>query len=126
MSDANIEGSIPSASPTPAEPHHLRRVFIIWIVFSAIGIVIWLLVSPFIVPQTTSDLGSSQVLTFNMLTVLAVPVAMFVFIFLAWASLTAKTSTPNWVVGHHQCPLPVFIHLGGFFLLSGNHSSLVH
>ncbi len=87
MSDANIEGSTPSASPTPAEPHHLRRVFIIWIVVSVIGIVIWLLVSPFIVPQTTSDLGSSQILTFNMLTVLAVPVAMFVFVFLAYSLL---------------------------------------
>ena len=87
MSDANIEGSTPSASPTPAEPHHLRRVFIIWIVVSVIGIVIWLLVSPFIVPQTASDLGSSQILTFNMLTVLAVPVAMFVFVFLAYSLL---------------------------------------
>ena len=140
MSDANIEGSTPSASPTPAEPHHLRRVFIIWIVVSVIGIVIWLLVSPFIVPQTASDLGSSQILTFNVLTVLAVPVAMFVFVFLAysllsfrvkdrpdggWSSLTAQASTPNWVVRHHQCPLPVSIHLGGFFLLPGNHGSLV-
>ena len=87
MSDANIEGSTPSASPTPAEPHHLRRVFIIWIIVSVIGIVIWLLVSPFIVPQTASDLGSSQILTFNMLTVLAVPVAMFVFVFLAYSLL---------------------------------------
>ena len=87
MSDANIEGSTPSASPTPAEPHHLRRVFIIWIVVSVIGIVIWLLVSPFIVPSTTSDLGSSQILTFNMLTILAVPVAMFVFVFLAYSLL---------------------------------------
>ena len=87
MSDANIEGSTPSASPTPAEPNHLRRVFIIWIVVSVIGIVIWLLVSPFILPQTTSDIGSSQVLTFNVLTVLAVPVAMFVFVFLAYSLL---------------------------------------
>ena len=140
MSDANIEGSAPSASPTPAEPHHLRRVFIIWIVVSVIGIVIWLLVSPFIVPQTASDLGSSQILTFNMLTVLAVPVAMFVFVFLAYSliffrvkdrpeedgpSFTAQASTPNWVVGHHWCSLSVFIHLGGFFLLSGDHGSLV-
>ena len=87
MSDANIEGSTPSASPTPAEPHHLRRVFIIWIVVSVIGIVIWLLVSPFIVPSTTSDLGNSQILTFNMLTILAVPVGMFVFVFLAYSLL---------------------------------------
>jgi cytochrome c oxidase subunit II len=85
MSDANIEGSTPAASPTPAEPRHLRRAVIIWIVVSVIGIVIWLLVSPYIAPATSSTLGSSQILTFNVLTVLAVPVAMFVFVFLAYS-----------------------------------------
>ena len=85
MSDTNIEGSTPGASPTPAEPRHLRRAIIAWIVVSVIGIVIWLLVSQFILPTTASDLGSSQILTFNVLTVLAVPVAMFVFVFLAYS-----------------------------------------
>jgi cytochrome c oxidase subunit 2 len=85
MSDANIEGSTPGASPTPAEPDHFRRVLIIWIVVSVIGIVLWLLVSQFVVPPTVSTLGSSQLLTFNLLTVLAVPVAMFVFVFLAYS-----------------------------------------
>src|SRR5271157_4150847 len=85
MSDANIEGSTPSASPTPTEPRHLRRVFTIWIVVSVIVIVIWLLVAQFILPTTASDLGSSQLLTFNVLTVLAVPVALFVFVFLAYS-----------------------------------------
>jgi cytochrome c oxidase subunit II len=85
MSDANIEGSAPSASPTSAEPRHLRRVLIIWVVASAIVIVIWLLVAQFILPTTVSTLGSSQLLTFNLLTVLAVPVSMFVFVFLAYS-----------------------------------------
>lgn len=85
MSDTNIEGSTPGASPTPTEPRHLRRAIIAWIVVSVIGIVIWLLVSPYIAPSTSSTLGSSQILTFNVLTVLAVPVAMFVFVFLAYS-----------------------------------------
>jgi cytochrome c oxidase subunit II len=85
MSDVNIEGSTPSVSPTPAEPRHFRRVLIIWIVASVIGIVLWLLVSQFVVPPTVSTLGSAQLLTFNLLTVLAVPVAMFVFVFLAYS-----------------------------------------
>ncbi len=87
MSDANIEGSTPSTSPTPAEPRHLRRAIIIWIVVSVIGIVIWLLVSQYVAPPTSSTIGSSQVLTFNVLTVLAIPVAMFVFVFLAYSLL---------------------------------------
>src|SRR5690349_12743443 len=85
MSDANIEGSTPAASPTPSEPRHMRRAVIAWIVASVIGIVIWLFVSQYVVPPTSSDLGSGQVLTFNVLTVLAVPVAMFVFVFLAYS-----------------------------------------
>ncbi|MGZ3629631.1 MAG: hypothetical protein ACXVDN_18470, partial [Ktedonobacteraceae bacterium] len=90
MSDATIEGSTPGASPTPAEPRHLRRAIIAWIVISVIGIVVWLLVSPYIVPVAASDLSSSQVLTFNVLTVLAVPVAMFVFVFLAYSLLAFR------------------------------------
>ena len=34
MSDTTIEGSTPGASPTPAEPRHLRRAIIAWIVVS--------------------------------------------------------------------------------------------
>ena len=85
MSDANIEGSTGSASPTPAEPRHLRRVLIIWAVLSVIVIAIWLAVAQFILPTTASAIGSSQLLTFNVLTVLAVPVALFVFVFLAYS-----------------------------------------
>jgi len=90
MSDTTIEGSTPGASPTPAEPRHLRRAIIAWIVVSVIGIVVWLLVSPYIVPEAASDLSTSQVLTFNVLTVLAVPVAMFVFVFLAYSILNFR------------------------------------
>ena len=90
MSDANIEGSAPGASPTPSEPHHLRNAFIIWIVASIIGIIAWLLVSQFIVPQTASLQGDAQILTFNLLTVLAVPVAMFVFVFLAYSLIVFR------------------------------------
>jgi len=90
MSDANIEGSTPGASPTPEEPRHLRRAIIAWIVVSVIGIVIWLLVTPYIAPATSSNLGSSQILTFNVLTVLAIPVAMFVFVFLAYSLINFR------------------------------------
>ena len=48
--------ALPVASPTPAEPRHLRRAVIIWIVVSVIGIVVWLLVSPILVPATSSSL----------------------------------------------------------------------
>jgi cytochrome c oxidase subunit II len=85
MSDANIEGSTGSASPTPAEPRHLRRVIIIWLVLSVIVIAIWLAVAQFILPPTASSLGSTSIFTFLVLTALAVPVALFVFVFLGYS-----------------------------------------
>jgi cytochrome c oxidase subunit II len=85
MSDVNIEENAPGASAAPSEPHHLRNVFIIWIVISLIVIVLWLVVSQFILPSTASTIADSQILTFNLLTVLAVPVALFVFVFLGYS-----------------------------------------
>ena len=85
MSEPNVEGDTGSASPTTAEPRHLRRVFIIWIVLSVIVIAIWLAVAQFILPTTATAIGSSQFLTFNVLTVLAVPVSLFVFVFLGYS-----------------------------------------
>lgn len=84
MSDANIEGSTGSASPA-AEPRHLRRVFIIWAVLSVIVIAIWLAVAQFILPLAASSLDSYDNFTFVLLTALAVPVALFVFVFLGYS-----------------------------------------
>src|SRR5438128_10931827 len=85
LSEANIEGNAGNASPAPAEPRHLRRVLIIWSVLSVIGIAIWLAVAQFILPQAASSLDSSDNFTFLVLTVLAVPVALFVFVFLGYS-----------------------------------------
>src|SRR5260221_7452614 len=83
MSEANIGGNACSASP--AKPRHLRRVLIIWAVLSVIGIAIWLAVAQFILPAAASGLDSSDNFTFLVLTVLAVPVALFVFVFLGYS-----------------------------------------
>ena len=87
MSEANIEGTAGSASPAPvpAEPRHLRRAIIIWAVLSVIGIAVWLVLAQFILPPTASSLDSSDNFTFLVLTVLSVPVAMFVWVFLGYS-----------------------------------------
>jgi cytochrome c oxidase subunit 2 len=90
MSEPNIEGNAGNASPAPAEPHHLRRVLIIWVVLSVIGIAIWLAVAQFILPPAASSLDSSDNFTFLVLTVLAVPVALFVFVFLGYSLLVFR------------------------------------
>lgn len=91
MSDANIEGSTGSASPA-AEPHHLRRVLIIWAVLSVIVIAIWLAVAQFVLPPAASSLGNADSFTFLVLTVLAIPVALFVFVFMGYSLYAFKVS----------------------------------
>jgi len=85
MSEANIEGNAGGASPARQEPHHLRRAVIIWVVLSVIGIALWLAVAPFILPRAASDLSSTDDFTFVVLTTLAVPVGMFVYVFLGYS-----------------------------------------
>jgi cytochrome c oxidase subunit 2 len=85
MSEPNIEGNTVSASPAPAEPRHLRRVLIIWAVLSVIVIAIWLAVAQFILPPAASSLDESDNFTFLVLTVLAIPVALFVFVFIGYS-----------------------------------------
>jgi len=85
MSEANIEGSTGGASPARQEPRHLRRAIIIWVVLSVIGIALWLAVAPFILPRAASDLSSTDDFTFVVLTTLAVPVGMFVYVFLGYS-----------------------------------------
>lgn len=89
MSEPNIEGNAGSASP--AGPRHLRRVIIWWIVLSVVGIALWLILAQFILPAAASDLDGADNLTFSVLTILSIPVAMFVFVFLAYSMIVFKS-----------------------------------
>lgn len=91
MSEPNIEGTTGSASPA-AEPRHLRRVLIVWAVLSVIVIAIWLAVAQFILPPSASSLDDSANFTFLVLTVLAVPVSLFVFVFLGYSLFAFRVS----------------------------------
>ena len=67
------------------QPRHLRRVLIIWAILSVIVIAIWLAVAQFILPQAAGSLDAADNFTFIVFTVLSVPVAMFVFVFLGYS-----------------------------------------
>src|SRR5216684_1668134 len=88
MSEANIDGNAGNASP--AEPRHLRRVIIIWAVLSVVVIAIWLAVAQFILPTAASSLDAADNFTFLVLTVLAVPVSLFVFVFLGYSLIVFR------------------------------------
>lgn len=93
MSEANIEGNTSGASlvPAPAEPRHMRRVLIIWAVLSVIGIAVWLVVAQFILPLAVSDFASADNLTFSVLTVLSIPVGLFVWVFLGYSLVVFRS-----------------------------------
>jgi len=85
MSEVNIEETTGGASPARQEPNHLRTAIIIWVALSIIGIALWLIVAPFILPAAAGTLSSTDDFTFVVLTALAVPVGMFVWVFLGYS-----------------------------------------
>ncbi len=92
MAEPNIEGSGGGATPARSGPNHIRRAIILWVVLSIIGIVLVIVTSPVVLPPSASGLGTADNFTMAMLTVLSVPVALFVFVFLGYSIFTFKTN----------------------------------
>ncbi len=90
MSEVNIDENTGSVAPARREPNHFRRVLAIWIVLSVIGIVIWVFLAQFILPPSASDLGSTDNFTIVVFTVLSIPVALFVFVFLCYSMIALR------------------------------------
>ena len=93
MSETNIAGNIGNdipARPVPTEPNHFRRVLVLWIVLSIVGIVAWSLLAQFILPVAASDLDAADNTTIIVFTALAIPVALFVFVFLTYSMLAFR------------------------------------
>ena len=87
MSQANIDANTGAASPAQTEPNHFRRAVILWVVLSLIGIVVWVAIAQYVLPPSASDLDVVNDLSIVVFTALAIPVAMFVFVFLAYSLL---------------------------------------
>jgi cytochrome c oxidase subunit 2 len=92
MSEPNIEGNAGGTAPARREPNHIRRAVILWIVLSIVGIIVVILITPFVLPPTNSasDLSTADNLTMVALTILSVPVGMFVFVFLGYSLFAFK------------------------------------
>ena len=85
MSEANIEGNTGAPTPVGQETNHFRRAMISWVVISVVGIVLWVILAPFILPQGASNLDGFDDFTIVIFTALAIPVAAFVYVFLAYS-----------------------------------------
>ncbi len=77
-------------SPVPRETNHLARVLIIWAVLSIIGMAVAVPLGALILPAGASDLNTTDNFTLVLLTVLAVPVALFVFVFLCYSMIVFR------------------------------------
>jgi cytochrome c oxidase subunit 2 len=86
----NNDENTASSSPTQAEPNHLRRAISIWAVLSVVGMVAAIPLSSLIIPAGASALEDSANFTLTLLTVLAVPVALFVFVFLGYSMIVFR------------------------------------
>ena len=91
MSEASIQENAGGASPARTEPRHLRRAVFLWIVLSILGIAVWLVVAQFILPTTITSIGGFDNTTIVVFTVLAIPVSMFVWVFLGYSLFVFKT-----------------------------------
>lgn len=92
MADDNLNENTGNATPVRREPNHLRRAIIIWVVLSVIGIVLVIVTSPFVLPVAASGLGATDNTTMEMLTILSVPVALFVFVFLIYCLIVFRVN----------------------------------
>jgi cytochrome c oxidase subunit 2 len=111
MSEPNVDGNPANTSSAHKEPHHLRRAVIIWAVLSVLGIIATILLSPIVMPPAASALDSADNFTFTVFTVLAVPVAMFVFVFLGYSLIVFRTKGRPTEDGIPLQPTP-FIQIG--------------
>jgi len=85
MSDEHIERNTDGIRPVRQEPRHLRRAVIIWALLSIIGIVAVIFLAPMVLPVAADDVDATANGTLVFFTALAVPVALFVFVFLGYS-----------------------------------------
>lgn len=92
MADDNVNENTGNPTPVRGEPNHLRRAIIIWVVLSIIGIAVVVISSPFVLPVAASSLAATDNITMEMLTILSVPVALFVFVFLIYSLIVFRVN----------------------------------
>jgi len=78
-------GNIPQS-----EPRHLRNVVVLWIGLSIVGILAVLYTLPYVLPKTASNAGEFANLTILVFTAVAVPVAMFIWVFLGYSLMSFR------------------------------------
>ena len=85
-----------SGAPGPEQDkvHHIRRVLTTWVVLSVVCIALVLVIVPIIRPKSASSVAGFASLTDLVFTVLAIPVALFVWVFLFYSLVVFREKAP--------------------------------
>ncbi len=106
-SSAQAAEQAPSGAVTPPPPGtgepvrghygrgHIRRVLTIWAVLSAVCIALVVLIVPLVTPKSASSVAGFANLTVLVFTVLAVPVALFVWVFVFYSLIVFREKAPS-------------------------------
>lgn len=82
-----------AATRTNGEPRHLLRMVTIWLVVSVVAdVLFWVLVAPHVPPGTMTDSASQNQFDFNVLLVIALPVLIAVWVYLAYSIVVWRSS----------------------------------
>ncbi len=86
----------PSVSPAASDGRwHVRRVLIIWAVLSVVFVALTFLVVPLVERKPASSVAGFASLTDLVFTVVAVPVSLFVWVFVAYSIFTFREKSPR-------------------------------
>jgi len=85
-----VTAPVDPRKPVTPRPSHARRVLKIWVVASVIGIVLTLIVVPIVNPTNGSSAQGFANLTNVVFTVIGVPIALFVWVFVAYSLIVFR------------------------------------
>ncbi len=85
------DGPVTSAAP---EVSHVRRVLKIWAALSVIGVVLVLVLAPIVNPSSASASAGFANLTNVLFTAMAVPVGLFVWVFVGYSLVVFRARKP--------------------------------
>jgi len=117
----------PAAPAGAAEPRHGLRIFLIWLVLSAIvDPIIWFVWGPHLPPGAMSDTAASQQVDITVMAVMSAPVILFVLIYFIYALITWRQKpgdeedgppihgnariSATWIIGTAVIVLGLFVY----------------
>ena len=84
-----------SEAPNPTRINHIRRVLTIWAVLSVILVVVVVVVAPMLSPRSESSVDQFGKLTDVVFSALAVPVGLFVWVFVGYSVVVFRERQPT-------------------------------